>query len=252
MSLDELRPTTAPDHQGCRTPLSTSPQAFRAAPGNRAPRSLSFELYEGEKLGLIGRNGSGKSTLTKLLAGIFSPSCGSLHWHRQAQVQLLSLGVGFEGSLTGRENAILNGMLLGHSRRTMLSRVEAIKEYSELGDFFELPVNTYSSGMNMRLGFSIAMQSNPDVLLLDELLGVGDASFQAKSEKTLREKFRGTRTVVLILHDPVPIVHLCTRAIGLHQGAVRAEVCGRDHCCLQRCSESLIPTLRGRISPGMN
>ena len=138
-------------------------------------------------------------------------------------MQLLSLGVGFEGCLTGRENAVLNGMLLGHSRRTMLSRVEAIKQYSGLTDFFEYPVNTYSSGMVVRLGFSVAMESSPDVLLLDELLGVGDASFQAKSERTLQEKFHGAKTVVLISHDPAQIAHLCTRVIWMDQGRVRAD-----------------------------
>lgn len=188
-----------------------------------ALKSLTFHLYEGEKLGVIGRNGTGKSTLMKLLAGIFSPSKGILKWHHKVQVQLLSLGVGFEGSLTGRENAILNGMLLGKSRKAILRRVEAIKDYSELGDFFEYPVNTYSSGMLMRLGFSVAMESDPDVLLLDELLGVGDASFQAKSEKTLREKFHGSKTVVLISHDPATIAHLCTRALWIDGGVVKAE-----------------------------
>ena len=130
-----------------------------------ALKSLSFQLYQGEKLGIIGRNGTGKSTLMKLLGGIFSPSRGTLTWHKKVHVQLLSLGVGFEGSLTGRENAILNGMLLGKSRKTMLSRVEAINDYSELGEFFDYPVNTYSSGMMIRLGFAVAMESDPDVLL---------------------------------------------------------------------------------------
>jgi len=185
-----------------------------------ALKSLSFDLFEGEKLGIIGRNGTGKSTLMKLLAGIFSPSRGRITWHRAVHVGLLSLGVGFEGSLTGRENAVLNGMLLGKSRKTMLKRVDAIKEYSELGDFFEYPVNTYSSGMLTRLGFAVAMESDPDVLLLDEILGVGDASFQAKSEKTLREKFKGEKTVVLISHDGGQILHVATRVIWIEGGVV--------------------------------
>lgn len=202
-----------------------------------ALKSLTFDLYEGEKLGLVGRNGTGKSTVMKLLAGIFSPSRGTLQWHRKAHVQLLSMGVGFEGSLTGRENAILNGMLLGHSRHTMLARVEAIKEYSGLEDFFEYPVNTYSSGMVTRLGFSVAMESSPDVLLLDELLGVGDASFQAKSEKTLQEKFQGAKTVVLISHDPAQIAHMCSRVIWIEEGMVRAE--GTPQEIIEQYNQSL-------------
>ncbi len=193
-----------------------------------ALKSLSFEIFEGEKLGIIGRNGTGKSTLMKLLGGIFEPSRGTLAWHHQRHVQLLSLGVGFEGSLTGRENAILNGMLLGKSRRAMLERVEAIKSYSELGEFFEYPVNTYSTGMVMRLGFSVAIECDPDVLLLDELMGVGDTSFLTKSGRTLTEKFKGAKTVVLISHDPGQIEDFCTRAIWIEGGVVAADGAPKD------------------------
>jgi lipopolysaccharide transport system ATP-binding protein len=203
-----------------------------------AIKDLSFELYEGEKLGIIGRNGTGKSTLMKLLAGIFSPSKGKLTWKQTTNIQLLTLGVGFEGSLSGRENAILNGMLLGYTRRTMLKRVEAIKEFSELGDFFEYPVNTYSSGMVVRLGFSVAMQCNPEVLLLDELLGVGDASFQKKSEQTLMDKFHSSTTVVMISHDAAQIEKLCSRVLWLEQGMLVAE--GNTAEVMAKYNESLI------------
>ncbi len=186
-----------------------------------ALRGLDFQIFEGEKLGLLGRNGVGKSTLMRMLAGIFAPSEGKLLWHKKLHVQLLSLGVGFEGSLSGRENAVLNGMLLGKSRQTMLERVEAIKEYSELGDFFEYPVNTYSSGMVMRLGFSVAMECDPDVILLDELLGVGDFAFQEKSEKTLKQKFHGDKTMVLISHHLDILENLCTRVLWIEHGGVR-------------------------------
>ena len=188
-----------------------------------ALHDVSFELYEGEKLGIIGRNGSGKSTLMKILAKIFEPDSGEVIYSRPVHIQLLSLGVGFEGSLSGRENAVLNGMLLGKSRRHMLHRLDKIKDFSELGEFFDMPVSTYSSGMNARLGFAVAMETEPEVLLIDEILGVGDARFAAKSQKALQEKFSGNRTVVLISHDAATIKQMCTRAVWIEKGRTVME-----------------------------
>ncbi len=128
-----------------------------------ALHDVTFNLMEGEKLGIIGRNGSGKSTLMKILAKIFETDKGEVVYSRPLHVQLLSLGVGFEGSLSGRENAVLNGMLLGKSRKHMLDHLEKIRDFSELGEFFDMPVSTYSSGMNARLGFSVAMETEPEV-----------------------------------------------------------------------------------------
>jgi lipopolysaccharide transport system ATP-binding protein len=138
-------------------------------------------------------------------------------------VQLLSLGVGFEGSLSGRENAVLNGMLMGKSRKHMLRRLEKIKDFSELGEFFEMPVSTYSSGMGVRLGFSVAMETEPEVLLIDEVLGVGDARFMAKSQQAIREKFSSKHTVVLISHDAATIRKMCTRAVWIEKGRTLME-----------------------------
>jgi len=189
-----------------------------------ALRNLTLDMREGEKLGIMGRNGCGKSTLARVLAGIFGLDEGTLAFGRKGlHVELLSLGVGFEGNLTGAENAVLNGMLMGKSRKHMLSRLKAIHEFSGLGEFFDYPVFTYSSGMNMRLGFSVAMETDPDVLLIDEVLGVGDEVFSKKSEEALRRKFLSDRTVVLISHDTETIKRLCTRAVWLERGRILAE-----------------------------
>ncbi len=188
-----------------------------------ALRDVSFDVHEGDKLGIIGRNGCGKSTLMRLLARVYEPDSGTVSFSRQVHIQMLSLGVGFEGSLTGRENAVLNGMLLGKTRAHMFSRLEKIKEFSELGDFFEMPVGTYSSGMVLRLGFSVAMETEPDVLLIDEVLGVGDASFARKSQKAIEERFTSHHTIVMISHDPNIITGLCNRAVWIEQGRTMAD-----------------------------
>lgn len=189
-----------------------------------ALRGLNLVINEGEKLGIIGRNGCGKSTLMRVLSGIYGIDEGGMTFSRpNVHVELLSLGVGFEGNLTGSENAILNGMLMGKSRAHMLSRLQKIHEFSGLGEFFDYPVYTYSSGMNLRLGFSVAMETDPDVLLIDEVLGVGDEIFAAKSEAAIKEKFTSDRTVVLISHDASTIKRMCDRAIWLERGQILAE-----------------------------
>ena len=189
-----------------------------------ALRHLTLDIRAGEKLGIVGRNGCGKSTLLRLLAGIISPDEGTITRDRpDLHVQLLALGVGFEGSLSGAENAILSGLFMGKSRRHMESKLDDIRSFSELGDFFEEPVNTYSSGMNARLGFSIALQTDPDVFLIDEVLGVGDRSFQLKSQRALRDKFRAETTVILISHDARTIGEACTRAVWMEGGRILAE-----------------------------
>lgn len=184
---------------------------------------VSLRLGKNERLGVIGRNGAGKSTLMKVLSEIVSPDKGKIIKQPNLSIQLLSLGVGMEGSLTGRENAILNGMLLGRSRKYMLQRVEGIKEFSELEHFFEYPVNSYSSGMVARLGFSVALEVNPDVLLIDEVLGVGDINFYQKSYNALRERFDSGKAFVLISHQAQMVQELCTRAIWLEKGRVVME-----------------------------
>jgi lipopolysaccharide transport system ATP-binding protein len=188
-----------------------------------ALRDVSFDVHEGDKLGIIGRNGCGKSTLMRILARVYEPDTGTVTFSREVHTQMLSLGVGFEGSLTGRENAVLNGMLLGKTRAHMLGRLDKIQTFSELGDFFEMPVATYSSGMVLRLGFSVAMETAPDVLLIDEVLGVGDASFARKSQQAIEERFTSHHTIIMISHDPNIIAGLCNRAVWIEQGRTMAD-----------------------------
>ena len=189
-----------------------------------ALRHLSFEILKGEKLGIVGRNGCGKSTLLRLLAGIIAPDEGSINYSsKNIHIQLLALGVGFEGHLSGAENAILSGLFMGKSRRHMEQNLEAIREFSELGDAFHCPVNTYSSGMSARLGFSIALQTDPDVFLIDEVLGVGDHGFLMKSQAALQKKFKSDTTVVLISHDANIISQICSRAVWMEKGTILAE-----------------------------
>jgi ABC-type polysaccharide/polyol phosphate transport system ATPase subunit len=185
-------------------------------------KEVSFDIYEGETLGIVGSNGSGKTTLFKILAGIFCPSSGKIKKIRKnLKIQLLSLGVGFERSLSGRENAILNGMLLGKTRSYMLKRIDAIKRFSELKKFFEEPIGFYSSGMISRLGFSIAIEINSDILLIDETLSVGDSSFAKKSQKAIQSMMNSSRTIILISHDKRIIKKNCGRILFLKNGLLK-------------------------------
>lgn len=200
----------------------------KRAPKNSAQpwalRGLNLDIKRGEKLGVVGRNGCGKSTLLRLLADIIEPDEGRIiRSQTNLHVQLLTLGVGFEGHLSGAENAVLSGLFMGKSRRHMLDRLKEIRDFSGLGDAFDRPVNTYSSGMNARLGFSIALQTDPDVFLIDEVLGVGDHAFLVKSQAAIREKFRDDTTVVLISHDARIIAEICKRAVWLERGKILGD-----------------------------
>lgn len=186
-----------------------------------AIRDVSLDLYHGETLGVLGSNGAGKSTLMKLLAGIIEEDMGTIYRKESLKMILLTIGMGFESSLTGRENAILGAMLMGMHRRTIEKRIPRIIEFSELGDFIDQPIYTYSSGMLARLGFAVAMEVDPDVLLLDEVMGVGDSHFAEKSRMALEEKIRSDMTAVLISHSAVMIKALCTRATWIHHGVTQ-------------------------------
>jgi lipopolysaccharide transport system ATP-binding protein len=182
-----------------------------------ALEDVSLTLSAGDRLGVVGRNGSGKSTLLRTLAGIVTPDRGRI---RRAPVtcQLLSLALGFVPHLSGRDNAILSGLMLGLRRRQIDARLAAIHEFSELGDFFDQPISSYSTGMLMRLGFSVAIQVEPDVLLIDEILAVGDAEFQQKSGAALRERIHGGTTVVFVSHGDAQIHQVCDRALWIEHG----------------------------------
>lgn len=182
-----------------------------------ALEDVSLQLREGERLGVIGRNGAGKSTLLRVLAGILAPDRGRVR-RGPATCQLLSLAVGFTPYLSGRDNAVLSGLMLGLRQRDIIARLPAIKAFSELGDFFEQPIASYSSGMVMRLGFAVAIQVEPDVLLIDEVLAVGDLAFQEKSGEALRERMRQGQTVVLVSHDETQVAALCDRLLWIEHG----------------------------------
>lgn len=179
---------------------------------------VSFELYRGEVLGVIGRNGVGKSTLLRLMAGILAPREGVIERCPGASCSLLSLGLGFQGQLSGRDNARLSAILQGYDRRTAEGCLEDIADFSELGRSFDEPVKTYSAGMQARLGFSTALMTHVDILLIDEILTVGDVEFRKKASKAMSEKIAGDQTVVLVSHAEPQVKALCNRVILLDQG----------------------------------
>lgn len=196
---------------------------FRNQPVFWALQDITLSIFHGETIGIIGRNGVGKSTLLRLIAGIITPDKGSVLYAEKCHASLLSLQVGFIPQLTGRENAILSGMLLGMQRSAVEAKMKEIIEFSELNDFIDLPISTYSTGMRARLGFSIAFQADPDILLVDEVLGVGDAEFREKSSRAMRQKIRSNKTVVLVSHNPQTIRSLCDRVIWIEKGCTRLE-----------------------------
>lgn len=180
-------------------------------------KDVSFDVLRGETLGIIGKNGAGKSTLLRVLSEIILPDRGRMEKNCE-KISLLSLQVGFNPNLSGRENAMMAGLLQGIGRRQILLKMDEIIEFSELSDFIDMPVKTYSAGMRTRLGFAVAMQVKPDVLLIDEVLGVGDEQFKRKSSDAIRELIRSERTVVLVSHQASTVKELCDRAVLLHAG----------------------------------
>lgn len=182
-----------------------------------ALKSINLDIYPGETLGILGRNGSGKSTLLRIISGVIRPDQGDVI-NRGVSVSLLSLQVGFDPNLNGRDNTILSGILQGCSRKMIESKLDEIVEYSELGDFFLEPVRTYSTGMRARLGFSITTIISPDVLLVDEVLSVGDQHFKEKAERTMMQKIQSQQTVVLVSHSHHQITRLCDRAVLIDEG----------------------------------
>jgi homopolymeric O-antigen transport system ATP-binding protein len=183
-------------------------------------RGVSLDVRRGEALGIIGRNGCGKTTLLRLLAGILRPDTGTVINHG-VSVTLLALQAGFSGHLTGRENILLNALLLGMEPAEARRKLARIIEFAELGEAIDEAMETYSSGMRARLGFSTALYVDSDVLLVDEALAVGDREFVEKSRRAMRERIRSDRTVVVVSHSRSAIAQLCDRAVWLEAGRVR-------------------------------
>ena len=185
-----------------------------------ALQDVSFEVYKGETLGLIGVNGSGKSTMLKIIAGVMKPTRGSVKTSGVI-APLIELGAGFDFDLTAKENVFLNGTLLGYTREYLEEHYEEIVEFSELGDFINMPIRNYSSGMMARLAFSIATVVKPEILIVDEILSVGDAGFQAKSLKRMMELMSGGTTVLFVSHTLKQIEELCNRVVWLEDHKVK-------------------------------
>jgi ABC-2 type transport system ATP-binding protein len=187
---------------------------------HRALRNVSFDVRDGEFFGIVGRNGSGKSSLLKILAGIYRADAGRVRMAGRV-APFIELGVGFNPELTARENGVLNGVLMGLTLREARRSLDAVLEFAELEEFVDLKLKNYSSGMLVRFAFAVMVQADADVMLIDEVLAVGDAAFAQKCMDVFREKRRKGRTIVLVTHDMTTVQTLCHRALLLHDGEVR-------------------------------
>lgn len=188
----------------------------------KALENVSFDVKKGTNLGIIGSNGAGKSTLLRLLANTLTPDSGFIN-NNAKSLSLLSLGVGFKPDLTGHENIFLNGLLLGLSQKQIEQKMNDIINFAELGDFIHNPVRTYSSGMKSRLSFSIAINVDPELLLIDEILSVGDEHFRKKSSKRMEELIRDNRTVVMVSHSLGQIKKFCHKVLWIEAGKVKGH-----------------------------
>lgn len=185
-----------------------------------ALRNISFSVDKGESCALIGANGSGKSTMLKIISGILTPTKGSVEVNGSI-APLIELGAGFDYELTGRENIFLNGAILGYSKKLMLEKYDEIIDFSELRNFIDVPVKNYSSGMIARLGFSIATMVKPEILVVDEILAVGDQAFQDKCHKRLEDMMNSGTTVLLVSHSAADIKRICQKAVWIDKSNLR-------------------------------
>lgn len=192
-----------------------------------ALRRINLTIQKGEVLGIVGRNGSGKSTLLKLITGIITPTTGSVLINGTI-ASLIEVGAGFHHELTGRENVYFNGAILGMKRNEVDQKLKEIHDFSGIGDFFDTPVKHYSSGMYVRLAFSVAVHVDPEILIIDEVLAVGDFDFKKKSEAKIRSFLEQGKTVLMVSHSSKVVEDLCSRAIMLEKGHLVAEGEPRD------------------------
>lgn len=233
--LIEVRDVTMRFHMNTDRILSLKEFLTRAVRGKieyydfTALEHVSFTVMKGETLGLIGHNGAGKSTMLKLISGILKPTEGSIHVQGNV-VPMLELGSGFDMDLTGRENIFLNGAIMGYSEEFLNRKYDEIVAFSELGQFIETPIRNYSSGMLARLAFSVASMVEPEILIVDEILSVGDANFQEKSRTRMLELMGGGTTVLFVSHNLTQISEMCDRVLWLEHGQMKMlgnaqEVC---------------------------
>lgn len=193
---------------------------FNRIPAKNALQDVTLDIFEGESIGILGKNGSGKSTLLRLLTGIIQPNSGSITTNN-CSTSLLALGVGLDPFVSAKQNIVLCLLLQGHDIATAKSKIEAIGEYAELSSQLDIPVKNYSTGMRARLSFAIAIQTQSDVLLIDEILAVGDIQFRKKSSHTIKKRIASTQTIVLVSHNIKDISRLCQRCVWLENGRIR-------------------------------
>lgn len=187
-----------------------------------AIRDVSLDVPAGQMLGLIGRNGSGKSTLLKLIAGVYRPTMGTVRINGSL-APLIELGAGFHHELTGRENILLSGLLMGYSKDEMRRRERSIVEFADIGDFIDAPIKQYSSGMHTRLAFAVATEVDPDILIVDEILAVGDAAFQEKCFTRIENFRKGGKTILFVSHNMLQVTAHCDRVVLLEKGSIIAD-----------------------------
>lgn len=192
-----------------------------------ALRDINFEVRRGDRLGIMGLNGAGKSTLLKIVSGVLKATEGNVSIHGKI-APLLELGAGFDRQYTGGENIFLYGAMLGHSKEFLMGKYKEIVEFSELGSFIDVPVKNYSSGMRARLGFAVATVVEPDILILDEVLSVGDARFRKKCEKRIQSMFDKGVTVLFVSHSTPQVLRICNKGILLEQGRLIAQGSAED------------------------
>ena len=198
-----------------------NPKKFSKTEYFEAVKGISFEVEKGKILGIVGKNGSGKSTLLRAIAGIFCPDEGTIDLHGHS-ISLLSIGVGFQNALSGRENIFLSGMLLGFTKEQIEEKLDEIIEFSELGTFIDRPVKTYSSGMHSKLAFSITAILETEIMLIDEVLSVGDAKFKKKSYAKMKSLIDNKdRTVIIVSHSSETLKNLCDNILWIHDGEMK-------------------------------
>ncbi len=194
----------------------------------RALDKVDLRIQQGEILGIIGPNGAGKSTILRVIAGVYSPD-GGIVKTRGKCVLLAGIGTGFQSNLTGRENIRLNGSIMGLSDNEIIERIDKIIEFSEIPDFIDQPIRTYSMGMKARLGFAIAAHLEPEILLIDEVMAVGDAAFQKKCNDRIQEMVSGDTTLIIVSHNMSTVKSFCDRAICIHEGIIHTSGEGVDN-----------------------